>query len=64
MPMTSSPATVATTSLYGWNGNDTLDGGDGIDQLFGGQGDDLYVIGNGDWARATTAMTASSSPAA
>lgn len=35
-------------TLYGHEGNDTLDGGGGADTLYGGLGNDLYKVGAGD----------------
>ena len=35
---------TATTYLYGYDGNDTLDGGTGNDSMAGGVGDDSYVV--------------------
>lgn len=41
---------ASADTLYGYDGNDTLDGGAGADTLYGGRGNDLYKIGAGDIA--------------
>ena len=38
------PDSPATTALYGYGGNDTLNGGTGNDTMAGGTGNDTYVV--------------------
>lgn len=37
---------IVADTLYGYDGNDTLDGGGGANRLIGGLGDDYYVLHN------------------
>src|SRR6185436_7171687 len=48
---------ASANSLYGFDGNDTLDGGAGADQMFGANGDDTYIVDNaGDVTSETSAL--------